>query len=125
MSAPPQAAPPSAPPVTGDTPTTAATLAARAMDPKQLAEVEAAIQQLTPDEAAHFLGLITRAIKRRKIQLVGYLFALVVLLGGQVGALVYFGMSSGGSSVGWVFLVPFLLVGVVFWLFGRWARQYE
>jgi hypothetical protein len=106
-------------------PNNPADLAERAMDPKNLSDVERAIQQLSPDEAQHFLKLLERGIKRRKIQMVGYMLALIVLLLGQFGAIVYYGAADEGTFVGWVFFLPFLAVGLVFWLFGRWARRLE
>ena len=50
-----------------------------------------------------------RSLKKRKIQLTGYLVAMVVWLVGMIFALVYYGTHDG--FVGWVFLVPFALVG--------------
>lgn len=80
-----------------------------------------AIAQLSPEEAAFFLARLEAAVTKRKIQLTGYLVAMVVWLAGMVGALVYFGVSDG--FVGWVFLVPFALVGAVLWGFGRWSER--
>jgi len=54
-------------------------------------------------------------------QLLGYLVAMVAWLIGMVLALAYFGMTDG--FVGWVFLVPFAVVGVILYLFGRWANK--
>lgn len=100
-----------------------AALAEQALDPKKLDDVEKAIANLTPDEAQHFVGLLERAIKRRRIQLIGYAAALVVLLAGQVGALAYYGTTEPGQFVGWIFFIPFLLVGIVFYVFGAWANR--
>ena len=59
------------------------------------------------------------ALRKRKIMLSGYIIAMVAWLVGMVCALAYFGMASG--FVGWVFLVPFAFVGVILWVFGKWA----
>ena len=98
---------------------------AATLDPKKIADVEAAIQKLTPEEAQHFLELIERALKRRRIQFGGYMTALVVLISSMTGALLYVGSAPPGRFVGWVFFVPFLAVGAIFWGFGRWANKYK
>ena len=61
------------------------------------------------------------ALRKRKIQITGYIVAMVVWLVGMVCALAYFGMRDG--FVGWVFLVPFGLVGVILWVFGTLANE--
>src|SRR5262245_48829097 len=59
------------------------------------------------------------AIRKRKIQITGYLVAMVVWLVGMMFALAYVGMHDG--FVGWVFLAPFGFVGLVLYGFGKWA----
>jgi len=100
-------------------------LAAEALDPKKEDDVAKAISQLSPEEAAHFVALLERAIKRRRIQLIGYLISLVVLLVGMFFALAYYGAAEEGSFVGWVFLLPFIAVGAIFYAFGRWANRIQ
>jgi hypothetical protein len=118
---------PPSPDVVGPSPSggqaRAQALADAALDPKKEADVARAISQLTPEEAAHFVALLERAIKRRRIQLLGYLVSLVVLLVGMLGALYFVGVSDEGEFVGWVFMVPFLAVGAIFYGFGRWANR--
>ena len=80
-----------------------------------------AIKQLSPDEAAFFLAKLERAVKKRKIQLLGYLVAIGLWALGMVGALVLFGISDG--FVGWAFIAPFGLVGLALWLFGKWGDK--
>lgn len=104
-------------------PTHAEELANAALDPRKEADVARAISKLTPEEAAHFAELLERSIKRRKIQLVGYLLSLVVLLVGMFFALAYYGAYGEGRFVGWVFFLPFIAVGLIFYLFGRWAKR--
>lgn len=98
-------------------------LAQEALDPKKEDDVAKAISQLTPEEAAHFVGVLEKAIRRRRIQLIGYLTSLAVLLVGMFFALVYYGAAEEGSFVGWVFFLPFLAVGAIFYVFGRWANR--
>ena len=90
-------------------------------DPTKHDQLAQAIAQLSPEEAAFFLSKLEAAVTKRKIQLTGYLVAMVVWLAAMVGALVYYGVREG--FVGWVFLVPFALVGAVLWGFGRWAER--
>lgn len=90
-------------------------------DPRKHDDLAAAVAKLSPDEAAFFLSRLEAAVTKRKIQLTGYLVAMVVWLAGMLGALVYYGASEG--FVGWVFLVPFALVGFVLWGFGRWSEK--
>jgi hypothetical protein len=96
-------------------------LVAKAFDASKHDELASAVEQLSPDEAAFFLWKLETALRKRKIQLTGYLVAMLVWLVGMMGALVYYGMASG--FVGWVFLAPFAIVGLVLWIFGRWANR--
>jgi hypothetical protein len=89
-------------------------------DPKKHDDLAAAVAKLSPEEAAFFLNRLEAVVTKRKIQLTGYLVAMVVWLAAMVGALVYYGSVDG--FVGWIFLVPFGLVGAVLWGFGRWAE---
>lgn len=90
-------------------------------DPRKHDDLAKAVARLSPDEAAFFLARLEAAVTKRKIQLTGYLVAMVVWLAGMVGALVYYGTHDG--FVGWVFLLPFGLVGLVLWAFGRRSEQ--
>jgi len=98
-------------------------LAEAALDPKKEEDVARAISHLTPDEAAHFLTILERAIRKRRFQLVGYLVALFVLLVGEIGALWYYGSSNEGEFVGWVFFVPLVAVALIFVVFGHLANR--
>ena len=76
---------------------------------------------LSPEEAEFFLKKLEAALRKRKIMLSGYIVAMVAWLVGMVCALAYFGLMSGFT--GWVFLVPFAIVGVILWAFGKWANR--
>lgn len=89
-------------------------------DPRKHDQLAAAVAELSPEEAAFFLARLEAAVTKRKIQLTGYLVAMVTWLAGMIGALVYYGSVDG--FVGWVFLVPFALIGAVMWGFGRRAE---
>jgi hypothetical protein len=90
-------------------------------DPRKHDDLAKAVARLSPDEALFFLSKLEAAVTKRKIQLTGYLVAMVVWLAGMVGALAYYGTHDG--FVGWIFLVPFGLVGLVLWGFGRWSER--
>ena len=84
-------------------------------------DIEAAIRELPREEAEYFLKKLEAAFRKRKIMLSGYLVAIVAWVVGMVCALAYFGMASG--FVGWVFLVPFAIVGLILYAFGAWANR--
>jgi hypothetical protein len=80
-----------------------------------------AIEKLTPEEAAFFVEKLEAAIRKRKIQLMGYLVAVFLGLIGMLGGLVYYGTHEGFT--GWVFLLPFAIMGLTLWAFGTWAAK--
>lgn len=90
-----------------------------AFDPKKHEELARAIAQLSPEQAGFFLWKLEHSIKKRRIHLTGYLVALVAWLAAMMFALAWYGMSDG--FVGWVFLLPFALVGLILVVFGRWG----
>jgi hypothetical protein len=79
------------------------------------------IGNLNQAEADYFLKKLEAALRKRKIMLSGYIIAMVAWVVGMVCALAYFGIASGFT--GWVFLVPFLIVGLILWLFGTLAER--
>jgi hypothetical protein len=79
------------------------------------------IAELPPEAAAHYVAKLEAALLKRKLQLTGYLVALVLWLVSMVFALAYFGANEGFT--GWVFLVPFGVVGVTLFAFGKWAEK--
>jgi len=96
-------------------------MVAKAFDAGQHEELARAVEQLSPEEAQFFLHKLEMALRKRKIQLLGYLVAVGIWLVGMVFAFVYFGMHDG--FVGWVFIAPFGAVGLVLYLFGLWANK--
>jgi hypothetical protein len=92
-----------------------------AFDPAKHDQLEAAIKALNPDEARFFLWKLELSVRKRKIQLTGYLVAILIWLAGMIAALVAYGLSEG--FVGYLFLVPFALVGATLWAFGKWAER--
>lgn len=97
-------------------------LVAKAFDRTQSHdELARAIAQLSPEEAAFFLHRLEMAMRKRKIQLTGYLVALLAWLAGMTIALIYFGMNDWSSA--WAFIVPFGIVGAILYGFGTWSER--
>ena len=96
-------------------------LVAQAFKADKHEDLARAIEKLSPDEALFFVEKLEAAIRKRKIQLMGYLAAMFVWLLGMVGALIWYGTHDG--FVGYVFIVPFGFVGVTLWAFGKWSER--
>jgi hypothetical protein len=96
-------------------------LVAQAFNAKKHEDLARAIEKLSSEEAAFFLHKLEMALRKRKIQISGYLVAMVSWLVGMMFALAYTGMHDG--FVGWVFIAPFGLVGLVLYVFGKWANR--
>jgi hypothetical protein len=101
--------------------TTEDPMVAKAFDKAKHDELEAAVKNLSQEEAQFFLSKLEAAVRKRKIQITGYLVAMFVWLGGMLFALAWYGTHDG--FVGWAFLVPFGLVGVILYAFGRYAER--
>jgi hypothetical protein len=84
-------------------------------------ELAAAIANMSDDDRAMWLARVEAALRKRKIQLLGYLLAIVVWLVGMLFALAYYGVSEGFT--GWVFLIPFGLMGLILFAFGKWSDK--
>jgi fatty acid desaturase len=80
-----------------------------------------AISNLSDDEAAFVLDKLERALRKRKIQITGYLIALAVWLIGTLAVLAYLGTHPGKPL--WLLLAPFGLVGAALYGFGLWAER--
>jgi hypothetical protein len=84
-------------------------------------EIAQAVAKLDPTEAAYFLNRLQGAIRKRKIQLWGYLTAIAMWAVTMGLALMYWVSTPRGTFVGWIFIIPFISVGVMLFLFGRWG----
>jgi hypothetical protein len=78
---------------------------------------------LSPEELAVLTRAVERIARRRKIQLIGYTLALLVMIVGMLGSLYVYGISPPGKFVGWVFFVPFAAVGAILWIFGKLSKR--
>lgn len=85
------------------------------------ASLEAAVGDLTPEEAEFFLAKLERVMRKRKLQMTGYLVGMFAWVIGMIGSLVYIGTHDGFTS--WVFLFPFGLLGACIYGFGKWATR--
>lgn len=85
-------------------------------DKSKHAELARAVEQLSPEEAQFFLTKLEKALKRKRIQMIGYMAAMLTW---AVGMLVAFGFFAAGTGfMVWVFLVPFALAGLILYIFG-------
>jgi peptidoglycan/LPS O-acetylase OafA/YrhL len=79
-------------------------------------------EELTPEVKLAFTLVVERLEKRRRIKLVAYLLALVVMVLGLVGALLF--MAAAPKQFrGWALFLPLLATGTIFWVFGRWEKR--
>jgi hypothetical protein len=78
---------------------------------------------LSEDQIERLVRAIEKVERKRKIMLLGYMVALLCLVLGQLVAFFIYSAAPPGTFVGWVFFVPFTLVGLVLWAVGRWARS--
>lgn len=120
----PRPAPPAADPVATAAAgkVVAKDLAARLSDPAFQSEIEQAIRELPPDRAAELVAMLEASVRRRKIELYGYLLAAVVVIVGMLGALLIMGSVKDGTFIGWLFLIPLALAGLVMTVVGRRAK---
>ena len=97
-------------------------LAARLSDPAFQSEIEQAIRELPPERAAELVAMLEASVRRRKIELYGYLLAAVVVIVGMLGALLIMGSVEDGTFIGWIFLIPLALAGLVMTVIGKRAK---
>jgi hypothetical protein len=98
-------------------------LADAVRDPERHQKIAAAIEQLSPEEALKVLDVLEREMRMRTIQLYGYIVSGIVLLVGMLGVLVYWGSVPEGTQVAWTVTLPFLLVGIILFTFGKWSKR--
>jgi hypothetical protein len=122
----PPAAPDDAPSGTAKTATrgkaAARELSDRLADPAFQADIERAVRDLPPERAAELVEMLEGSIKRRKLELYGYLVAAAIVVIGMIVSLLIMGSAPEGSFVAWIFLVPLALAGVVMTWMGKRAK---
>ncbi len=97
-------------------------LSERMADPAFQADIERAVRELPPERAAELVAMLEASIKRRKIELYGYLAAAVIVVVGMLGTLWIMGKYGGSSFVAWVLLIPLALAGAVMTWVGKRAK---
>lgn len=97
-------------------------LSDRLADPKFQADIEKAVRELPPDRAAELVAMLEASIKRRKLELWGYIAAAAIVLFGMVGTLLIMGSAGEGSFVAWIFLIPLAVAGLVMTWVGKRAK---
>ena len=85
--------------------------------------IEEELKKLSPEEAAVFVEMLELAMKKRRMMLLGYIIALLVLIGGTVFSLWAYATREPGTFIGWALLVPFAGVGVVFVVFAKLTKR--
>lgn len=85
--------------------------------------IASAIQKLSPAEAEFFLHKLERSIAKRRVQLWGYLLALVAWAVGMFFALALYGAADPNSFRAWYFLLPFAAIAVVLYAAGLLAER--
>ncbi len=85
--------------------------------------LEEAIANLTPEQAEIFMRALSLTMRKRRLMLMGNLFALLIMVIGMIFAFISYGSREPGSFSGWVFLVPFGGAGFCMWLFGKLAKR--
>jgi hypothetical protein len=90
-----------------------------------LAEIGAKLAELDPAQAALFIQALELTMRKRRAMLMGYLIVLVVIIVGQLAAVVVWAALGPGGFRGWVFLVPIAAAGLVLLTFGRLVRRLQ
>jgi hypothetical protein len=91
-------------------------------DPTFRAQIEEGLKNMPPEKAAELVAMLEASLRRRKIELYGYIAAAVVMLVGMIVALYIYGATDHGDFMTWIFLIPMGLAGGVMWWVGRWAN---
>lgn len=100
-----------------------AELAERAWKYADNDELRDELKNLSREEAAMFVLLVEKQLKRRRLQLIGYAISLFAFLAGMFVALWLYANRDPGEFVGWAFLIPFTLVAASLLIFGRLAKK--
>ena len=101
-------------------------LAKVALDPKReldSEQIKEQVSDLNPEEAAIFLRIMELTLKRRRIQLLGYVCAMFAVLIGMITALYIWSQRDPGQFIGYVFFMPVAGGALSIWLFGRWSNR--
>ncbi|HUQ06770.1 MAG TPA: hypothetical protein VM261_29910 [Kofleriaceae bacterium] len=98
-------------------------LSERLNDPAFRTQIEEGLKNMPPEKAAELVAMLEASLRRRKIELYGYIGAAAVMLVGMVTALYIYGATDHGNFMSWIFLIPMGLAGAVMWFVGRWSNK--
>jgi|GEM_PF-3792728 len=83
----------------------------------------AKLEGLPPEQIQAFVEMLRVAARKQRVMALGYLAALIGLLGGLAIAFVMFANAERGTFIGWVFLLPFTIAATVLWIVGRITKR--
>lgn len=86
-------------------------------------DLEEILANLTTEEAEMFLSALELTMRKRRVQLLGYLAALFCLVVGLGWAFWMYGRRDPGDFMGWAFLIPPAAAGLALYGFGKLARS--
>lgn len=92
-------------------------------DPSAHKSIEDKLNELSPEEAEAFVMALELALRKRRWMLIGYFAALLAVVLGTALALYLWGTREPGTFVGWVFLIPPGVAGLVIWATGRYVKR--
>lgn len=87
-------------------------------------DIAAELDKLPPEQAEMLVRALELAMKRRRAMLLGYLAVLVVLIVGELAALLIWAEHHApGRFLAWMFLVPMALAGGILVWTPKLARR--
>lgn len=86
-------------------------------------DLEEILAGLTTEETEMFLAALELTMRKRRVQLLGYLATLLCLLVGSAWAFWMYGNREPGEFMGWAFLIPPAAAGLSLWGFGKLSRS--
>jgi hypothetical protein len=76
-------------------------------------DIKAELDKLAPEQVEMFVRALELAMRKRRIMLFGYLTTLLAVVAGQLGAVLIWANREPGTFIGWIFLVPIALAGLI------------
>lgn len=101
-------------------------LAERAANPQSTTpdeEIEKHLRELSPEQAEIFVRSLEVILRRRRVRLFGYIAALIVFMSTMAISVYLYGTRDPGTFMGWIVLVPFALIALVFLVVGRLEKR--
>jgi hypothetical protein len=86
-------------------------------------DLEQILANLTTEEAEMFLAALELTMRKRRVQLLGYLATVLLLVLGIAWSFWMYGRRDPGEFIGWVFLIPPAAAGLALYGFGKLSRS--